>query len=117
MDEIEDQEHKILVTYDIRDLLDRFGKEMAAGFATMGSKLDSKADKADVAALQKDIVQVSERVSNLENKDATRQEVEETYQVRVEKNAIVRQKRWNLFLTVGIAGGPFGAVLLQHVLK
>lgn len=117
MDETQEQEHKILVTYDIRDLLDRFGKEMAAGFATMGSKLDSKADKADVAALQKDIVHISERVTTLENKDATRQEVEHTHQAHIEKTDDEKQRRWNFFLTMGIVVGPFGAVLLEHALK
>jgi hypothetical protein len=115
--EVQQQSPTVLITYDIRDLLDRFGKDMAAGFAAMGEKLDNKADKADVAAIQKDIVHISDRVTKLESTEETRREVVHSRAEHVRTLTERSQRRWNYFLSIGVIVGSLGSGLVGHFVR
>ena len=99
------------VTYNIGDLLDRLGTRLDSGFASINTKLDSKADKSDLAAINARLDEHGREIGRL--KDRQREDEAAALAVGNQRDRARDWRRWALefLVSAAIAGGTIAAVL------
>ena len=99
------------VTYNIGDLLDRLGTRLDSGFASINTKLDNKADKSDLAAINARLDEHGREIGRL--KDRQREDEAASMAVSAQRDRARDWRRWALEFAVSaaVAGGTIAAVL------
>lgn len=87
------------VVYDVADLLDRIGTRIDTGFATLVEKLDNKADKSDLAAINARLDEQSRRLAEVETWQHAKDAAVEAHQDRDERD----NARRNMWLALAAA--------------
>lgn len=88
------------ITYNVGELLDKMRNEQNITLARIETKLDGKADKADVSDLSKDLEVLSVRTTKLETADRERTVADQTRRSHLDAQAAIKQQRWNYVLAL-----------------
>lgn len=112
-----------VVEYKVGELLDAIRLDLTAGFASLNTKLDSKADKEDLARLEKEMATKASK----SDVDKIRHTVESLEKDRVEEEAVRRvmaekkelstaARRWRIGVIAGVAWAIPWAWIIGRVL-
>lgn len=103
------------VTYDVGQLLDMMRRETSLALERIETKLDSKADKADLVELRKDLEFHGERLSKLEIAETARQVAHSATSKQAETTQQRRNRQREFVmglimtaLTIGLVLGALG---------
>lgn len=101
----------IQVSWDLAKYLDNLGSRLDAGVARIEAKLDTKADKADLAGINARLDEHGKEIGRL--KDRQREDEAAQAAVAASTKTLVdsRQRKWNFFLSAAIAAGSVVGVL------
>lgn len=89
------------VVYDVGDLLDRLGTRLDTGFATLIEKLDNKADKSDLAAINARLDEHSKEIGQL--KDRQREDEAAQRALLKVKSSTTNWRRWAIEAVISAA--------------
>ena len=100
------------VVYDVGDLLDRMGTRIDQGFATITAKLDNKADKSDLAAINARLDEHGREIGRLKDRQREDEAAQKALEGAQTRRASMRQ--WSVSTWVAIAGVASSAGFLVY---
>lgn len=93
----------VSVTYTVKELLGNIQTEQTKGFARIEQALNGKADRSDIAAIQRDVAHLGDRFADFEKWRQGREVSERERNSVIQHNTDTHQRRWNMCLAVAVA--------------
>lgn len=110
------------ISYPVRELLEEIRTAQTEGFATVVTKLDSKADKADVERLRSEVSEhrreTDTRLRKLEQDDRDTKIAERARDEQEKEQKLLRRGRTQFITTLVsvAAGATLALIALLHVI-
>lgn len=89
----------VVVTYTVKEILAQIQTTQTQEFAALKSALTSKADKSDIARLEKRLDDHQDRIITLETQEHDEEVASQVHSQRDEKESIWKNKWFRLFGT------------------
>jgi hypothetical protein len=101
----------IQVSWDLAKYLDNLGSRLDAGVARIEAKLDTKADKADLAGINARLDEHGKEIGRLKDRQREDEAAQAAVAVSTKSAVDSRQRKWNFLLSGAIAVGSVTGVL------
>jgi hypothetical protein len=92
----------VQVAWDLAKYLDNLGSRMDSGIARIEAKLDTKADKADLAGINARLDEHGKEIGRLKDRQREDEAAQLAVTAATKATTDSRQRRWNLLLAAAL---------------